>query len=418
MNFKPNKKTFLHLFFLLAGIVLFAWILFNLSDFTSWVSGILQVFTPLILGFCMAFAINVPMKFLERYIMPNTEKQNLKTIRRVICLLIALVIVLTILAIVFILVIPEFINAIVLLVNSIITAAPQAYDWFLNNTALSSEIETVISSLNLDIAKISSDLLAYVTNSASTILGSAFTLVTSITGGVANFFIAFIFALYILFGKEKLKHQFSTLFHAIFPDKVVGGIAYIARETSDSFAKFITGQCTEACILGLLSFVGMTIFGFPYATMISALVGVLALIPIVGAISGSIIGAFMILLVDPLQALWFILYSIALQQFEGNVIYPRVVGTSVGLPGIWVLAAITVAGSLFGMVGMLVAVPICSVIYSLTKQIAKQGVAKKELAKKAHEAHVESKTYIKDAIVSVISEDYAKEESIEKAQKS
>ncbi len=402
MNIKIDKKTIIQLFLLAASVILFAWIVFNFETFSTWATSISKVFFPLVLGFCIAFVINIPMRFFEKFIFPNAIKPSAKRARRAISIMLSLLMVVAILAAVLILVVPEFLNALELLFHSIVITVPQVTQWLLTNVELNAELEQIISTLEIDWAQTGRDLLSSITSGATSILDGAVSIVFSISAGIANFFIALVFALYILLSKEKLKHQFATLFKAIFSDKVCSAIFFVGSMTKTSFVKFITGQCTEAVITGLLSYGGMLLFGFPYAPMISALVGVFALIPLVGAIAGSIIGAFMILLVDPVLAIWFIVYSIALQQFEGNIIYPRVVGESVGLPGIWVLAAITVSGGLFGFMGMLACVPVCSVLYALTRLIAQQGVEKKAAAKKLGTEDNYEKTFIRSAIEAVI----------------
>ena len=186
-------------------------------------------------------------------------------------------------------------------------------------------------------------------------------------------------ALYILLGKEKLKAQCTAVCRAFLPERFAKGLLYVARLSSDTFASFVTGQCIEACILGTLCWLGMTLFRFPYAPMIGALVGFCALIPIVGAVIGTVVGAFMIMMVDPVQAILFVIFLLTLQQIEGNLIYPRVVGTSLGLPGIWVLAAVTVGSSLLGFIGLVISVPLTAVVYTLLKYDLRQRLPGPEL---------------------------------------
>lgn len=192
-------------------------------------------------------------------------------------------------------------------------------------------------------------------------------MLSGIVGGVFNAIMAFIFALYILLGKEKLKSQTARVCVAFLPRKWADSLFFVANMASRTFAKFVSGQCTEACILGTLCWLGMSLLRLPYAPMIGALVGITALIPIVGAWVGLIVGAFMIGMESLTQALIFVIFLLVLQQVEGNLIYPRVVGSSVGLPPIWVLAAVTVGGSLWGIAGMLFAVPVCSILHALLR---------------------------------------------------
>ncbi|MDD3430020.1 MAG: AI-2E family transporter, partial [Oscillospiraceae bacterium] len=194
-----------------------------------------------------------------------------------------------------------------------------------------------------------------------------------------NFVVAFIFAIYIIMIKEQLKTQISHTVFAYLPQKVALRLTEIVKLSSRIFANFITGQCLEAVILGSLCAVTMSIFRLPYAAMVGALVGVTALIPIVGAFIGTFVGAFMIMMVNPLQAVEFVIVLLVLQQIEGNLIYPRVVGSSVGLPAMWVLAAVTVGGGLMGVLGMLVGVPLCSIIYALMQQSVHSRLKAKEL---------------------------------------
>ena len=198
-------------------------------------------------------------------------------------------------------------------------------------------------------------------------VNSTLTAVGAVVGSVVNFFIGLIFGIYILSGKEKLHSQVSRIMHAYMKERTVARIRYIYRTANETFSSFIIGQCTEAVILGTLCTIGMLLFRFPYAPMIGAFIGATALIPIVGAYLGAAVGAFMILTVDPLKALLFIIFIVVLQQLEGNLIYPRVVGSSIGLPGIWVLAAVTVGGGLGGIGGMLLGVPVAATAYKLIR---------------------------------------------------
>lgn len=195
-----------------------------------------------------------------------------------------------------------------------------------------------------------------------------------------DFVIAFIFAIYVLLSKETLSSQIIRLFQAFLPEKIRNGVLHVASTAHGIFCSFVTGQCIEAVILGSLCAIGMVIFRFPYAAMIGVLVGVTALIPVVGAFIGAGVGAFLILMNDPFQALMFIIYIVVLQQIEGNVIYPKVVGSSVGLPAMWVLAAVTVGGGIGGILGMLFAVPTASVLYTLLREAMRKRLEKKRKA--------------------------------------
>ena len=218
----------------------------------------------------------------------------------------------------------------------------------------------------------------------SNFISSTVDIATSVVSGVANTIIGLVFAIYILLQKENLGRQFRRLFYAVFPEKHVDRFLEVCDLTSASFNSFLSGQCLEAFILGMMFFISMTLLKMPYALVIAVLIGVTALIPIFGAFIGCIVGAFLILIASPIQALWFLVLFLILQQVEGNVIYPRVVGGSVGLPSIWVLVAVTLGASIAGVLGILFSIPVVSVLYALLRdyvrtKIHERGIAEKKI---------------------------------------
>lgn len=208
-------------------------------------------------------------------------------------------------------------------------------------------------------------------------VSSTVTVASTIIGGVVNLFVALVFSFYILSQKEKLGSQFRRILHAYFPQKVYDKVLEVTSLAGRNFSSFITGQCMEAVILGTMFVITMALFGFPYAVMVGVLIAFTALIPIVGAFIGCFVGAFLIMVDDPVKAIWFLVLFIVLQQIEGNLIYPHVVGNSVGLPSIWVLAAVTIGGSLMGVVGMLIFIPILSTVYALLREDVNERNGKK-----------------------------------------
>ncbi len=235
------------------------------------------------------------------------------------------------------------------------------------------------SILNVDWKAIGSMVLEFFRN--GNILSNTVSIATSVVSGVTNGIIGIVFAIYILMQKENLGRQFRRLFYAFFPEKVVDRFLEVCRLTGVSFNNFLSGQCLEAIILGMMFFVTMSILHMPYALVIAVLIGITALIPMFGAFIGCIVGAFLILIIDPMQALWFIILFMVLQQIEGNIIYPRVVGSSVGLPSIWVLAAVTLGASFGGVLGILFAIPIFSVIYTLLREDVRSRIQNREIAR-------------------------------------
>ena len=361
-----NKKNVLSILGIIGAAILFYRTLEDPQILLDFCGTLLELIFPLLLGFCIAFVLNVPMRFLEKHILQKTQKPLLQKLRRIICILISLVFIVTVLTAVLFLVIPEIVNAIEVLASAVPDFLNDAQQWTVARLSNIPQLKEKIASLQINWAETGSALFSYVTSGAGNLLGSTVNFVVDFAGSLVNIMIGFIFAIYILLSKEKLKTQVQMLLRATLPRTMLEKVNYVVRLTSRTFSNFIAGQCMEACILGTLCWLGMLLFRFPYAPMVGALVGLTALIPIVGGIVGTVVGAFMIMMINPIQAIWFILFLQCLQQIEGNFIYPRVVGSSVGLPPIWVLAAVTLGGSLGGIVGMLFAVPVASVLFALS----------------------------------------------------
>lgn len=379
-----QEITFKKLCLLVLGGIGFFWILQNyllVLSIGGWVFGLLQ---PLFIGFCIAFVLNVPMRFLEGYLFTRTKKPILQALRRPLCILISIVFIVTVLSVIFLLVIPELLNAFGVLAKSIplfLDAVLKGLqNWSAENADAIPSLQQWLANLKIDWAGIGRSLITFATTGAGNLLGSTVQVATSIAGSLTNLMFSFFLALYMLLGKEKLIRQIRAVLRAVFPLAAVRRIEAVLSLSARIFASFITGQCTEACILGTLCWLGMTLLRLPYAPMIGALIGFTALIPIVGAFMGTIIGAFMIAMVNPMSAVWFVVFLLTLQQFEGNLIYPRVVGSSVGLPGIWVLSAVTIGGAISGIVGMLFSVPVASILYALVRTGTKRRLKEKQIS--------------------------------------
>ena len=379
-----QEITFKKLCLLVLGGIGFFWILQNyllVLSIGGWVFGLLQ---PLFIGFCIAFVLNVPMRFLEGHLFTRTKKPILQALRRPLCILISIVFIVTVLSVIFLLVIPELLNAFGVLAKSIplfLDAVLKGLqNWSAENADAIPSLQQWLANLEIDWAGIGRSLITFATTGAGNLLGSTVQVATSIAGSLTNLMFSFFLALYMLLGKEKLIRQIRAVLRAVFPLAAVRRIEAVLSLSARIFASFITGQCTEACILGTLCWLGMTLLRLPYAPMIGALIGFTALIPIVGAFMGTIVGAFMIAMVNPMSAVWFVVFLLTLQQFEGNLIYPRVVGSSVGLPGIWVLSAVTIGGAISGIVGMLFSVPVASILYALVRTGTKRRLKEKQIS--------------------------------------
>lgn len=363
-----NKKTVFTVLGLVFAAIAFYWALQNTSVLATWLGFALHVLSPITLGLCMAFLLNLPMRWFEKHLWPRAKKPIAQKLRRPVSILAAVTIIVTIVSFVGMMVVPELINTLAILGKTVPVFAEQAQAWLMANAEEYPQLRTWVGSLQIDWAETGKTLLSYVTSGAGSLLGNTFSFVGALMGGVVNFVVAFILALYLLIDKEHLLAQAATLLRAVLPKKTCDRTFYVASLTNSVFASFVAGQVIEACILGALCWLCMSLFGFPYVPMIASLVGMMQLVPIVGATISLVTGAFMILMVNPMQAVWFVIFLLVLQQIEGNIIYPRVVGTSVGLPPMWVLIAVVTGGSLFGAPGFLLGVPVMSVFYTLVRE--------------------------------------------------
>lgn len=321
---------------------------------------------PLILGFGIAYVVNILMSVYERHYFPKrTEKKYIKS-RRPVCMLAAFLTVAAIIGIIIGLVIPELMECLRVLFAQVPGVLEKLFAWLESLEIVKGEIPFSLSVSDLE--KRFEQLVDALTSGVGTVMGTLVGTIASAFSGIVTTLLSLIFSIYLLMGKETLKRQFFRVLDRYMKESWYKKFAYISSIMNECFHRYIVGQCTEAVILGILCTLGMAILRLPYATMIGALIAFTALIPVAGAYIGAGVGAFMILTVSPVKALIFLVFIVVLQQLEGNIIYPRVVGASMGLPAIWVLAAVTIGGGMMGVVGMLLGVPIAATIYRLIKE--------------------------------------------------
>ena len=376
---KTIKKILLIVTF---GIVLFLG-LQNISAVAGVCGAALNLLMPLIIGFCVAFILNVLLKVVEeRFFAPLNRKSSplWSRIRRPICIILTLGIIVGILFILIFMIVPELKRAFGLLIDNMPRYAEQVKVWIAQAAAFLKVDASTLTNLEIDWEKLSATVLDYLKRDSGKLVNTTVGITTSIFSAIFNFILGVVFSVYILMQKEKLGSQGTRILYAFLPQRWAEKILHICVLSNKMFSRFVTGQCMESVIIGILCFNGMVIFRMPYAPMISVLVGFTALIPIFGAFIGTAIGAFLILMDSPMQAVWFVIFIIVLQQVEGDLIYPRVVGSSVGLPSLWVLLAVTIGGSVWGIMGMLVSVPICSVLYCLMRDIVGMRLKERGLA--------------------------------------
>ena len=318
---------------------------------------------PLLVGCVIAYVLNILLKRIERFWFPGTKRKFLIKLRRPVCILLSFLALVLIMAGVVYLVVPELVSSIRLVTDEIPPVIEEIRLWAIARLEEMPEIQTYLENADIDWKNMMEKAVNILLTGAGGIFNSVVLVFSKVIGTAARFMIGSIFAVYLLSSKEKLASQGDRIMRAYLPDRVRNTVCYALKTLHEVFTSFIVGQCMEAVIIGTLCALGMTLLRFPYAVMTGAVVGVTALIPVVGAYIGAAVGAFMVFTVNPIQAVGFIIFLVLLQQLEGNLIYPRVVGSSIGLPGMWVLAAVTIGGGVLGVGGMLLGVPLAAAAY-------------------------------------------------------
>ena len=349
--------------------------LFHLDVILNLFGFIWGIAFPFIMGAAMAFVLNVPMRFLEEKVM---KKLNFSG-KRPLSLTVSIVLVLAVLFFAFTVIIPQLIETIQTIAVTFERVIPQIQLKLEELFKMYPEIQQSIASLDLDWKSMVTALADFLKNGATSVVNQTVSFAFSFASAATNFFIAFIFACYILLMKEKLHRQIRYILMAILPKKRFDTVMKVGSLSYRIFSSFVVGQVKEACIFGIMLFACMSLFGMPYAMLISVLVALLALIPIVGPFISCGIGVLLILMVNPMQALVFLILFLVLQQIEGNIIYPRTVGNSVGLPAIWVIFSVTIGGALMGIIGMFICIPISSIIYALVREWTYKRLEEKQL---------------------------------------
>lgn len=369
-----EKKILRKIFYGVIACIVVYWLLHETDKVSSVLSFIRKVLAPFVVGAAIAFILNVPMRFFEN-LFKGIKKFNT---RRVLALLSTILSFLFVLTLVFVLLIPQMIEAVENLspqlmtffgkveekINSLLQENPEMLEWATN-----------VGLVGFDWSELAKKLLEFLGTSLSTIMSSTFTAISAVSSFLVNMVIGVVFAVYCLFQKDTLARQARKLLYALFPEKASDRTVEIMRMSYSTFANFLSGQCIEVLILGCMFAVSMAIFGMPYIPLVSVLIAVTAFVPIVGSFVGCFIGAFLILVNDPVQAVGFVAMFLVIQQIEGNLIYPRVVGTSIGLSGMWVLFAVTVGGTMFGIVGMVLMIPVASVFYTLIREFTNKRLS-------------------------------------------
>ena len=372
-----NRQTVKSLLLVVCGGVAFYCGLQHLGVVAGAVAWLLGILSPFVLGGAIAFVLNVPMRAIERHLFPN--QRRLTKLRRPLALVLTLVALTGVLTLAFCVIGPGIKDAVMSIATQVPDAFDRLYQRLLGLEQYLPQIKDLVGDLAIDWKSLSQKALSLAQSWGGSLISSGGGLMVGVVSGVSTFVIGLIFSFYILLQKEKLARQGRQVLYGLLPLKQADRALEVLRLAERTFSNFLSGQCVEACILGTLFVIAMTIFRMPYALLVGVLIALTALIPIVGAFIGCAVGALLIAITDPWKALVFIILFLVLQQIEGNLIYPHVVGSSVGLPSIWVLAAVTLGGKLMGVGGMLFFIPLCSVLYALFRDFVKGRLAEKKV---------------------------------------
>ena len=362
-------------------IALIIFVLVNFEKILSILGYIINIFSPFIFGAIVAFVLNVLVNFIERKLFGKVKKKTWLKIRRPLSITISVVLVIFIIVFIMNLLIPQLKNSVSLFTDSLPTYKEDIIN-IMNKFNLE---ETTIKKVSDYLDNFGKVITDYIKGNSKDVITVTTEVATSLIAIISKAVIAIVFAIYIIAQKETLKRQFNKLMSAYLKPRTVNRINKYASMANTTFSNFVTGQCLEALIFGSLCFLGMLILRLPYATTIAVLLGFTALIPVFGAFIGTFLGAFLILMISPIKAIIFVVFILVLQQIEGNLIYPKVVGKSVGLPGIWVLLSVTIGASVGGILGMLIATPLCSLLYILLRQAVNDRINSNKIVNRVKE---------------------------------
>ena len=404
-----DKQTIKKIIGLISFAILLSWGLKNTEFIKSLIALALGLLQPFLIGGVIAFVVNVPMRALENtcFIKPYQKRLAAQAAakptgkgaakapdkvpfwyraKRPLSLILSLLLVLGVIGVGTLIVVPETVSSFSSIVNNLRNFplmlnqwAQELMNWMPQAAVWLEELNLNLDLTSIDWREIITQVVNFLQNGAGNVLNTTFTVASGIFNGIVTGFLAIVFSFYLLMNKEKLGSQTKQLLYALLKEPHADYLVRVGQMTNRTFSKFLSGQCVEAVILATLFFVSMSILRFPYAMIISTLISFTALIPVFGAFIGCVVGAFLILLVDPVRAFWFVVLFLFLQQFEGNIIYPRVVGSSVGLPSMWVLVAVTLGGSMMGVLGMLVYIPMFSVLYRLIREAVSNRLETKQI---------------------------------------
>lgn len=390
-----NRKTMLRIFFLAACIILF-YLSFNYMNLVfNFIRWLIEVMTPFIIAGVVIFILNVPLKLIEQHLFRAKKGKTVKPwqekARRPIAIVLSISLFIVVIAVFLIIIIPEIGKSLKTIAEAIPGIISNLQEWVAELAKREDFIGEVASHINIDWDTVNKQIVNFLQNNSSSLVNSAFTVISTTINAAVNFFLGFVLAVYILGKKEIISSDVKKLVYSIFPTKKADFIVEVGDLTNKSFYNSITGQMIECVIIGLLTALGMTVFGFPYAALGGVVVALMSWIPMFGIFIGSSVVALLLLATtNPWQALWFIVYMVVLQQIEGNLIFPRVVGSRIGLPPIIMISAIVLFSAFFGLIGLLVSGPVTYVIYTMVRRFVYRRIKEKKIPAYKYEVHYAS----------------------------
>ncbi len=379
MEKKYDIKTIIKIAVIIAAI---AWCVLNIGGILAGIGKFLSIISPFLYGCIIAFVLNVLMRFIEKKWDDKLGRNNkiLNKLKRPVAIALCLLVVFGIVCAIIFLVVPGFYASVMTFVSNVPDYVDKVNGWWANLVAFAAGHDIVLPSSVVDSNDVIKIITEYFSESGSNIINETISKTSSLFSGLINALLSIIFAIYILGNKERLQQSAKDAVRVLVPDDKEEGLFAIARTTEATFSSFVSGQCLEACCFGIMSFIGLEIFRFPYPGMIAIVLGFTTLIPVFGAFIGGAIGFVLIALTSPLKGLYFLIFLVVIQQLDNNLVYPRIVGKSVGLPGMLVLLAVTAGGSGFGILGLLASVPLCAVLYGMYKGFIEQRLLMKQYA--------------------------------------
>lgn len=377
-----KDKTRKDIIIIISYIALVIFALVNFSKILAFLGKVISIFSPFLLGIILAFVLNVLNNFIEKKIFGKIKPSKIcNKIKRPLCITLSLILVFLTIFFVMNLLIPQLKNSASLFTDTL-PAYKEDIIGILNKFDVDESTVNKVGEYLDNFGKVITD---YIKGNSKDVITVTTEVATSVVNIISKGIITLVFAIYMIAQKETLSRQINKVMKAYLKPKTINKINTVGTLANKTFSNFVTGQCLEALIFGSLVFVGMLIFRFPYASTIGVLLGFTALIPIFGAFIGTAIGFILIMMVSPVKAILFVVFIIVLQQIEGNLIYPRVVGKSIGLPGMWVLLSVTVGGSIGGILGMLIATPLCSLLYALFTKMVNDRLKSNKIVTKVKE---------------------------------